>query len=250
WAPLAAKLPGFRCLLLDRPGCGLSEPLPKSFHGFEGMARVGDDLCASVLDAAGIDRAALVGTSFGGYFVLRAAVAHADRIERVLEFGYPIGAPPSRVPLIMRTGGLPGGARMSRLAPMNERGIRSVLRQIGLGRAVAEGKMGPVEIAWFLSLMRDTDTMANELRANGAFFRLRGDLHPSVLLAGALLRSIAVPVRFLWGEEDPFGTEAVARAFTAQIPGATLEMIPRAGHAVWMDDAELAARETVAFLGG
>lgn len=26
WAPLAARLPGFRCLLVDRPGCGLSDP--------------------------------------------------------------------------------------------------------------------------------------------------------------------------------------------------------------------------------
>ena len=28
WATLAAKLPSFRCLLLDRPGTGLSPALP------------------------------------------------------------------------------------------------------------------------------------------------------------------------------------------------------------------------------
>ncbi len=28
WAPLAAKLPNHRCLLVDRPGTGLSDPHP------------------------------------------------------------------------------------------------------------------------------------------------------------------------------------------------------------------------------
>jgi pimeloyl-ACP methyl ester carboxylesterase len=28
WAPLAGRLAGVACLLVDRPGCGLSDPLP------------------------------------------------------------------------------------------------------------------------------------------------------------------------------------------------------------------------------
>ena len=31
WAPLAARLGGFRCILLDRPGCGLSDRLATKF---------------------------------------------------------------------------------------------------------------------------------------------------------------------------------------------------------------------------
>ena len=35
WAPLVARLSGFRCLLLDRPGCGLSDPLDSKFDDVE-----------------------------------------------------------------------------------------------------------------------------------------------------------------------------------------------------------------------
>lgn len=50
WADLAARLPGVRCLLVDRPGCGRSEPLrePGDFDswveaagGAHGSGRVG-----------------------------------------------------------------------------------------------------------------------------------------------------------------------------------------------------------------
>ena len=38
WAGLVARLDGFRCLLLDRPGCGLSDPQASPFDGLEGPA--------------------------------------------------------------------------------------------------------------------------------------------------------------------------------------------------------------------
>ena len=40
WAGLVARLGGFRCLLLDRPGCGLSDPLAAPFDGLERLATV------------------------------------------------------------------------------------------------------------------------------------------------------------------------------------------------------------------
>ena len=47
WASLVARLDGFRCIMLDRPGCGLSDPLPTRPDGIAGgvgwlMARVYD----------------------------------------------------------------------------------------------------------------------------------------------------------------------------------------------------------------
>ena len=133
WASLAALLGGFRCLLVDRPGCGLSDPLPQSLDDPARLAAFADDLVVDVLDALGVERAALVGTSFGGYFTLRAAAAHPERVSRVLQLGWTVGAPSHKVPAVMRAAALPGIGRALVNVPPNERAVRSMLGQIGLG---------------------------------------------------------------------------------------------------------------------
>jgi pimeloyl-ACP methyl ester carboxylesterase len=79
WAPLVARLDGFHCVVLDRPGCGLSDPLATRFADLERLSSFADTLVVDLLDAMGLDRAHLVATSFGGYLALRAAAAHPDR---------------------------------------------------------------------------------------------------------------------------------------------------------------------------
>jgi pimeloyl-ACP methyl ester carboxylesterase len=56
-------------------------------------------------------------------------------------------------------------------------------------------------------------------------------------------------VYLLWGEKDPFGPADAARSFAARIPNATLELMPNAGHAVWLDDPDRAAELLMTFLG-
>lgn len=43
---------------------------------------------------------------------------------------------------------------------------------------------------------------------------------------------------FVWGENDPFGGPATGRALLNSLPNATLEVLPAAGHAPWLDDLE------------
>jgi pimeloyl-ACP methyl ester carboxylesterase len=57
-----------------------------------------------------------------------------------------------------------------------------------------------------------------------------------------------MPVLLLWGDEDPNGGESVARAFASRLPNATLEVIRQAGHAPWIDELDLCADRTRAFL--
>jgi pimeloyl-ACP methyl ester carboxylesterase len=61
-------------------------------------------------------------------------------------------------------------------------------------------------------------------------------MNDSILLPDDLLARIRVPVCFVWGEDDPFGDAAVARAFSGKVPGARLVLLPDAGHAVWVDE--------------
>jgi pimeloyl-ACP methyl ester carboxylesterase len=106
--------------------------------------------------------------------------------------------------------------------------------------------MSQVMVDWYLALLRDTDTMRNELSA-GPRFPLRA-MDDRLLLPASLLAGIHTPVRFLWGEEDPFGGADIAQQFVELLPDAELELLPGAGHAVWIDDPDHAATTTNRFL--
>lgn len=67
WADLVARMDGFRCLMLDRPGAGLSDRLPAAFESVESLAEYSDTLVVDVLDAMGLESADVVATSYGGY---------------------------------------------------------------------------------------------------------------------------------------------------------------------------------------
>ena len=116
---------GFRCVMLDRPGCGLSDPLTTGFDDVERLGAFAETMIVDLLDAMGVHEAHVVATSFGGYVALRTAAAHPDRICRVVELGWTVGAPIARVPVIMRIAGVPlSGACSPRCRPTNARCVR------------------------------------------------------------------------------------------------------------------------------
>ena len=134
WASLATRLDGFRCLLVDRPGCGLSPPLAEHLTDMAELESFADALVVDVLDGLGLGAGCVVGTSFGGYFAMRAAAAHPERITRLVELGWPFGAPVDSTPWMIRVAMQPQlGRLMTRIRP-NERIVRSMLRRIGLRR--------------------------------------------------------------------------------------------------------------------
>ena len=248
WASLVARLSGFRCVLLDRPGCGLSDPLVEGLNDIEGIEAYADTMIPDVLDALGLASAHVAATSYGGYFALRAAAAHPDRIDRMVEFGWTIGAPMANVPLVMRLGSVPLLGRMMARVPPNERAVRMLLRQIGLRQALESGRFTQEAIDWYLALLRDTHTMRNDIRASPrVILPIRG-MNERVLLSASLLANIRTPTHFLWGEQDPNGGADIARQFVGLLPNAELELMPGVGHAPWMDDPDHAAITTRRFL--
>jgi pimeloyl-ACP methyl ester carboxylesterase len=250
WAGLVARLDRFRCIVLDRPGCGLSPPHPTGFGDMAQFEAFSDALVVDVLDALDLERGCVVATSFGGYTALRGAAAHPDRIERMVVFGWSVGAPIAHVPLVMRVSAVPGLGRLMASLPANESAVRMILKAAGLRHALASGKVSQEMIGAFHSLLRDTDTMVNEVTAGPSLLRPIHGFDETSLLSPAVLASIRTPAFFLWGGDDPFGGAEVARAFTAQIPGAELELMAGAGHAVWIDDPERAAKTVDTFLRG
>jgi 2-hydroxy-6-oxonona-2,4-dienedioate hydrolase len=247
WAPLVSRLAGFHCILVDRPGCGLSPRLPVGLADMSRFDVFADALVVDVLDAIGVADAHVVGTSFGGYFALRTAAAHPERTIRVVELGWTVGAPMESTPLVMRIATLPRLGRLVTKIPPTEGMTRSMLKQIGLRNAVDSGRFGSIELGWFRSLLRDTDTMRNEIDAAPRIMTMRG-FNDDTLLPVTLLEAIEAPTFFLWGEQDPMGGAALAQEFVQQLPRAELEMMPAAGHAPWIDDPDRVASTVGAFL--
>lgn len=62
--------------------------------------------------------------------------------------------------------------------------------------------------------------------------------------AETLAASVRAPTYVLWGSEEVYGDEAVARSLVEAMPSAELELLPGAGHLCWFDDPDHAADVT------
>lgn len=241
WAPLVAGVHDRRCLVLDRPGCGLSEPLPQPFAGVDELVEFAGAFVPDVLDALDVERASVVSTSFGAFFAFHSAAAHPARVDRVLEFGWPFGAPIETVPLVMRIASAKLLNHLLISVPPTTATVKAIFRQIGLRDALAAGRVSEESIRWFRSMLRDTDTLRNELRTNPPIMRPVGGLNEDVLFDDDVLGAITVPVAFAWGDRDPFGGRQTAETFSGRIPDAALTVLDGMGHAPWLDDPDRCA---------
>ena len=241
WANLVVHLNGYRCLLLDRPGAGLSEAVTEPFADVAALARFSDELVCDVLDALELPTAHVVATSYGGYAALRGAAAHPDRTERIVILGWMMGAANPNMPFFMRMAGIPYLARLMTKMPVNESVVRSMFKRIGLRRALEDGRISDELISCYTSLLKHTHTLRNEVEIGRWLIGWRG-LNPEIVLPTEVLSKLRAPIHFLWGEDDPFGGPEVARAFAEQVPNAQLELMPGAGHAVWLDDSHHVAK--------
>jgi pimeloyl-ACP methyl ester carboxylesterase len=247
WAPLIAHLDGFRCFLLDRPGCGLSAPLDIDLSDLDRFGAVASVLVSDVLDGLDVPKAHVVATSLGGHYALRSAAAHPDRIDRMVEFGFVPGAPLTQLPMSMRMATLPGLGRLMTSIPPTRRTVRMIVRQLGMGAALKDGRISPEMVDWFHALLGQTRTMRNESNLPREFVQKAGTGVEA--LPASLLAQVRCPTLFAWGETDPMGGADVARSFVPLVPGAELELWADTGHAPWMEHPERAASLVTDFLG-
>lgn len=99
--PLAAA--GHRVIAVDLPGFGEAPTGPGPVAHWEGVVETMDEL--------GIERASIVGSSFGGAVALRVAALHPQRVSSLLLFSAP--AVPTR-PLTRAARGLGRGGGSDR----------------------------------------------------------------------------------------------------------------------------------------
>jgi pimeloyl-ACP methyl ester carboxylesterase len=245
--PLLRELHGVHAVAPDLPGVGLSDPIDLPHGRYREAAVAWLD---RLLDTLELDTTTLLGHSGGAMWALWYALAHPDRIERLVLIGPP-AVPKTRCPLPIRLAATPGvGALLSRLAPPNP---KSMLR-FAHHAAREKGALArhPDLVDLLVAAGRDpiTDRVARaELRVLVSPFAL---LSPSGFRGRARmrpdeLRQVAVPTLVLWGEHEPLGNVSVAQAVTELIPRARLAVLPT-GHGPWLGQPTRTAAAVLDFV--
>jgi 2-hydroxy-6-oxonona-2,4-dienedioate hydrolase len=235
WAPLVAQMQDFRCLVLDRPGCGLSEPVD---YRQSGLREIATSVLHSLLDALEIERLPIVASSMGGLWTFWLAQAHPQRVSRMVQLGCPALVKGMKTPPFMRMLSVPRLNRLlTRIMPSSVDSARDIYRQIGHTASIESRQIPDIYIEWAHALMAATDTMANELGLIEKALTWRG-MRPELRFDRAELRRVPQPTLYIWGEDDTFGGAELARQTTAWMPDARLHLIPESGHLPWLDAPE------------
>jgi pimeloyl-ACP methyl ester carboxylesterase len=238
--PLLERLTGVQAIAVDRPGFGLSDQAPR---------RPADDRDAAIetltaiLDSLGLHEAALLGNSMGGTWALWFALAHPDRVTRLVLLGAPPLLSATRVPPpMLGVAGPPAGPPPHRPPPSQETVVQS-MSIFEEGNTIVRY---PEQIEALVAAGSDESAGRVSLAELRAAITPDG-WRPSLLLKIEELRSLAVPTLLIWGERDPLGGADVAQRSAAMISDARLEMLP-AGHAPWLGHPERVATLVSDFL--
>jgi pimeloyl-ACP methyl ester carboxylesterase len=225
WQRQIASLSGeFTVISIDLPGCGESDDPPETY-------RLPDfaDCLASLLHAIDIDRAHLVGSSWGGGLALQFAAGHPARVQSLVLAGAYAGW----------SGSLPADAVEQRLQ-----------------QAMVEAELPAADFVpgWLPGLLTDAASteLRNELSGMMADFHPAGYRVMARAFAEADLRgelpSLRVPVLLLWGADDKRAPIRVAEDMRAAIPAAELVVLPGGGHLSNIEVADDFNRELRTFL--
>lgn len=244
-APLIRELGDYRCILVDRPGCGLSSPVDWRKHELRSVAT---KVMGGLVGALELDRTDVIGHSIGGVWALRLAQGHPSRVGRIGILGAsPLLAEMPR-PGFLRILASPIGAIITRL-PQNQNRARSMLRQDGHGPSLDAGRIPDVFFDWHVALIRNTETLRNE-RAMIRDAVIRGGAwRPGLTFEPAKLAAIRQPLLCVIGTADPEGTVDYAKRVVGMLPNADLDVLPDGGHMPWLDDAAAVGQALRTFLG-
>ena len=192
----------YRVYALDQRGHGESDK-PESGYGIDEFA--GD--VVAFLDAVGVERATLVGHSFGTLVARRVAAAHASRVDRLVLIGSSVSFAVG--PLLDLQSAIVDLADPVpwELAYDFQAGTGLVPLPEGfLERAVSDSLKVPAR-AW------------------------RGVLDALISVDDeAQLAQVRAPTLVIWGERDPLFDREQQDGLIAAIPGARLLVYPETGH--------------------
>jgi pimeloyl-ACP methyl ester carboxylesterase len=243
WEPLLSRLSsGFHVYAPDRPGCGLTDmfnyrDVPLREHAV--------DFVEATMNALGLESASLIGNSMGGYFALVFALAHPERVKRLVTVGEPAGSsatipPGNRLLAIRGLNGLMFSTVMKPGASATYEGFKRIL-------VAHPDRLSPAYL--------DCCTVASEIPgATESWLTLLEDCHITdgrSTLTYSLrpeLPKLSMPTLLIWGDKDSFGPSSLAKEMAQMIPHGRAEVVPDAGHLAWLDQPEAVAGLITNFL--
>ena len=226
----AAAKRGWRVIAPDRPGIGLSDPLPG-----RGFAAFPKDI-AGLADGLGIEKFRLFGISGGGPYTLATAAALPERVQAaaVLCGAPPFGGPEERANMHWAYRILAG------LKPLR-RAIMPVV--LGASRWMIGRGSDRAPMSWVMRSIPASDRAAIAENAcwvdvSRSYLEAARSGSAAVLEDGELYlepwdfapEDIRVPVGFWHGLEDRNLPFEVAQRLAARVPGATGHWIVGEGH--------------------
>jgi 3-oxoadipate enol-lactonase len=206
------------------PGFGGRPPGGTSLDEFA-QAIVGD------MDAAGIDRAVVVGLSMGGYVAFRLNARHPRRIA-ALVLANTRSTADDEAGRAKRTG------QAERARREGVRWLSDAMIPALLGETTRRERPEVVDFVRGLIAAASSEGVARALIA----MRDRADSTPA-------LARISVPVLAIAGEEDTLTPTAGARQIAEGVPNGRLVVIPRAGHLSNLEDPGAFNDALSSFLG-
>ena len=229
WTDLlpAIAAAGRRAIAPDMPGFGHSPPIRSSTWD----RQVGE--LERFRQGLGLERLMLVVHDWGGLIGLRWACEHPDAL-RGLVISCTHFFPDIEFHSLARTLRAEGeGERL--VSHMTPERLEANLAQLSEG-------IGPDAVEEYFKAYKDEDRRRAQLELWRSF-------EPEQLVPlQAPFAGLDVPSLIFWGERDEFATVEIAHRFHRALPRSKLCIVPGAGHFVFEDEPERAAREITTFL--
>ncbi|MCA9826465.1 MAG: alpha/beta hydrolase [Dehalococcoidia bacterium] len=221
WQQLPAFWDRYRCISFAHRRFGQS----KDVDGRGGAAFV-DDL-EGLLGHLGIEKVRLVAQSMGGWTCLGFALRHPDRVERLVMADTHGGLRTDEIAEAMKSSrGLAGDDSLPPWA------------HPGAGRRMAKEQPA-------LALLY---SQVQALNPPSARENLGEQLRAAGQPTGDEAAALTVPILYIVGEEDEVIAPPVIEAAAKCYPNARLERVPRAGHSVYWERADVFNKLVADFL--
>jgi pimeloyl-ACP methyl ester carboxylesterase len=221
---LAAFSDEFTVIAWDAPGCGQSADPPESFR----LAEYADVL-GGLIAALGLERAHVLGHSFGGALALELARRQPEVVATLILVGGYAGwagsLPPAEVERRLAFAVDAADRHADRFDPESMRGLFS-------------DKLPPESAATLRTIMSESRPVATRTMA---YALAEADLRDS-------LASIRVPTLLVHGDADERSTLKVAAHLHRGIPESILVVLPGLGHECYLEDSDRFNAEVRVFL--
>ena len=219
---LAALAGHFRCLMLEFPGFGVSDPTD------EHPMRAAGPAVTRFLDGLGIEQADVIGNSMGAIVATQVALTRPDRVRRLVTIGG-IGtnllspAPSEGIRLLMEFTD----------DPTRERLIQWLHAMVYDPALVTEEL---IEERWAQATEPGTLASARRMYGKAAFAAVAAAAQASSAPPyWAMLHKLATPTLITWGRDDRVSPVDMALIAMRLLPDAELHVFPHCGHWVMIE---------------